>query len=96
MVHLFLFTVPLVISRHVSDAEFRRQLGSIQSLLERIPQCIIHHLLQAEVNASRSELMRLHAEFLGFHSECLRQKVSRRVSGSSSSSSSGNVSWYHE
>ena len=58
------------------NIEFRRQLSCLQSMVERVPQCIVHRLLQSALTDSRSSLLHLHAEFLGFHSEYIIQKVS--------------------
>ena len=58
------------------DVEFSRQLSRVESLVERVPQCVINDLLQSSLTESRSELLRLHAEFLGFHREYMQQKVS--------------------
>jgi len=56
--------------------EFDGQLSRLQSLVERVPQCLIYQLLHSSLTLSRSELLRLHAEFLGFHTEYIQQKVS--------------------
>lgn len=52
------------------------QLGRVQSLVDRVPLFIIDKLLTSSIHDSRSDLLRLHAEFLGFHKEYIRQKVS--------------------
>ena len=56
-------------------AEFAGQLRRVQLLVERIPQVVMEHLLSFSLDNSRSELLRLHAEFIGFHGEYIRQKV---------------------
>ena len=56
-------------------AEFGVQLSRLQRLAERVPHCIVQQLLQSSLGDCRAEVLRLHAEFLGFHTEHLRQKV---------------------